>query len=152
MKKEFSKNWKSSTKTRKQRKYLANAPLHLKRKTISSNLSKDLRKKIKKRSMTLRKGDEVKILRGKFKGKKGKIILVEIKKRRIEIEGMQVKKRDGSKVNVKIEPSNLQIISLNMDDKKRNKKLNIKENVVEKKQEKPLEKEKINKEPKENKK
>ena len=37
-----------------------------------------------------------------------------------------VKKQDGSKVNVKIHPSNLQIVELNVEDKKRmreNKKM-----------------------------
>ena len=50
MKRKFSKSWKSSKQPRKQRKYSANAPLHLKRKLLSVNLSKELRKKYGKRS------------------------------------------------------------------------------------------------------
>lgn len=121
MKKHFSKHWKSSRKPRKQIKYLANAPLHLKRKFMSANLSKELRKRYGKRSLPVRKGDVVKIMRGKFKKKTGKISVVNAKKIKIEIEGMQIKKQDGSKANVKFNPQFLQITELNLEDRKRNK-------------------------------
>lgn len=91
MKKEFSKNWKSSKQPRKQRKYLANAPLHIRRKFISANLSKDLRKNHKKRSISLRKGDVVKIKRGKFKGKQGKVTEIIIKNSKIIVDGIKIK-------------------------------------------------------------
>ena len=123
MKKEFSKHWKSSKQPRKQRKYLANAPLHIRKKFISVNLSKELRKKYKKRNVPLKKGDIVKVMRGKFKKKQGKVIEVKLKLSKIIIEGIQVKKQDGSKVNVKLQPSNLQITELNLDDRKRGRVL-----------------------------
>ncbi len=88
------------------------------------NLSKELRKKYQKRSVHLRKKDTVKIMRGKFKGKKGKVIKVILKTQQVEVEGIQIKKQDGSKVNIKLRTSNLQIIELNVEDKKRNKALN----------------------------
>ena len=123
MKKKFSKAWKSSKQPRKQRKYLANAPIHLKRKIMSINLSKELRTKYSRRNIVAKKGDTVKIMRGRFKNKKGKIIEIKIKMTKIFIEGVQVKKQDGSKVNVKLQPSNLQLIELNLTDRKRVKKL-----------------------------
>jgi len=123
MKKAFSKKWIASKQPRKQRKYLANAPLHLKRKFLSANLSKTLRKKYSRRSFPLRKGDEVKIMKGSFKRKKGKISEVDLKNIRVSIEGMQRQKKDGTKVNVFFHPSNLQIQELNLDDKKRIKSL-----------------------------
>lgn len=126
MKKKFSTKWKASSQPRKQRKYRANAPLHLKKKFVSVNLSKELRKKHGKRNISAKKGDKVKILRGKFKGKQGKIIAVKIKRSRITIEGVQKKKQDGSKANIKLVPSNLQIIELNLEDKKRMKDLETK--------------------------
>ena len=126
MKKKFSTSWKSSKQPRKQRKYLANAFLHIKRKNMSVNLSKELRKKHGKRNFPLKKGDSVKIFRGKFKGKHGKITGINVKKQRVEIEGIQIKKQDGSRVNVWLRPSNLQITELNLDDKKRNDSLNRK--------------------------
>ncbi len=119
MKQKFSKHWKASKQPRKQRKYRANAPLHIRHKMISVNLNKDLRKKYGKRSFPLRKEDNVKIMRGEFKNKTGKISSVDLKKLRISIEGMQKSKKDGTKVNVWFNPSNLQIKELNLDDKKR---------------------------------
>jgi len=133
MKRKFSTHWKSSKQPRKQRKYLANAPLHIKMKLMGVNLSKELRKKYQKRSVALRKKDSVKIMRGKFKGKKGKVIKVMLKTQKVEIDGIQIKKQDGSKVNIKLRPSNLQIIELNLEDKKRNKTLS--KGTKEKKQE-----------------
>ncbi|MEM3122065.1 MAG: 50S ribosomal protein L24 [Candidatus Pacearchaeota archaeon] len=119
MKKKFSNKWKSSKQARKQRKYRANAPLHLKKKFLSVHLSKDLRKKFGMRSLSLRKGDEIKIMVGKFKGKTGKIGIIDIKNQRVAIDGIQNKKKDGTKVNVYFNPSNLLLISADESDKKR---------------------------------
>lgn len=112
MKKKFSKHWKASSQPRKQRKYKIHAPIHLRKKFVSINLSKELRKKLGKRNIPVRKNDKVKICRGKFKGKEGKVLEVNLKKAKIIVEGIQVKKMDGSKANVKLQPSNLQIIEI----------------------------------------
>ena len=112
MKKKFSTSWKGSKQPRKQRKYLANAPLHLRKKFVSINLSKELRKKEGKRNIVAKKGDKVRIFSGKFKGKTGKILEVNLKRSKIIVENIQVKKQDGSKANIKLQPSNLQIIEL----------------------------------------
>lgn len=119
MKKQFSTSWKGSRQPRKQRKYLAEAPLHIRHKFLNANLSKELRKKYGKRSLPLRKGDEVLVMRGTFKKKKAKITSVDLKNTRTVLEGIQRTKRDGSKVNVYFHPSNLQIQTLNLDDKER---------------------------------
>ena len=131
MKKEFSKHWKTSRQPRKQRKYIANAPLHIRKKFVGVNLSKDLRKKHGKRNIPVRKGDGIKVMRGKFKGKRGKITDVKLKISKVTVEGIQIKKQDGSKVDVKLQPSNLQIVELNLEDRKRKIK-QIKENAPEK--------------------
>jgi len=125
MKRKFSTKWKASKQPRKQRKYLANAPLHIKRKMLSVNLSKELRKKVGKRKIIVRKDDIVKVTRGKYKKKKGKVTQIKTKLTKIYIEGIQVKKTDGAKVNVSLRPSNLQIVE--MADRRKKKKLNVKE-------------------------
>ena len=144
MKKHFSKHWKSSKQPRKQKKYLANAPLNIRRKFLNANLSKELRKKYGKRSLPLRKGDSVKIMRGKFKKKTGKITIVYTKKMKVEIENMQIKKQDGSKANVRFNPAFLQIIELNLEDKKRSE--NLRTSQLSHSGEKNIETKKINKE------
>lgn len=126
MKKKFSKAWIGSKQPRKQRKFRAKAPLHLKKKMLSVNLSKDLRKKYGTRNVIVRKGDTVKIMRGKFKKKQGKVSRILTKMERIYVEGIQVKKMDGSKSNVPLRASNLQIFELDLNDKKRAKKLGAK--------------------------
>ena len=112
MKKIFSTKWKASKQPRKQRKYRKNAFIHIKNKFVHVNLSKELRKKHEKRNIQLRKGDVVKIMRGNFKGKTGKVLKISLKRSKILVDGIQRKKQDGSKVNIKLEPSNLQIIEL----------------------------------------
>ncbi len=112
MKKEFSKSWKASKQPRKQVKYRAKAPLHLRKKFVSINLSKDLRDKMKKRNIVVKKDDVVKIMRGKYKNKQGKVLKVLLKISKLIVEGINVKKQDGSKAEVKMQPSNLQIITL----------------------------------------
>src|SRR3990167_455426 len=119
MKSSFSTAWKSSTQVRKQRKYRYNAPLHVRHKFLSAHLSKDLRKKYGKRSLPLKKGDEVLVMRGSFAKKKAKISSIQAKRTRVILEGIQRSKKDGTKVNVFFHPSSLQIQNLNLEDKKR---------------------------------
>ena len=119
MKIKFSTSWKGSRQKRKQVKYRANAPLHLKRKLLSSGLSKDLRKKYSRRSIPLRKGDIVKILIGKFKGKTGKVESLNLRSLKVYVEGIQTTKQDGNKAYIPLDSSNLQITELKLDDKKR---------------------------------
>lgn len=123
MKNQFSTKWKASRQPRKQRKYVANAPLHIKHKLISANLSKDLRKKYGKRSFPLRKGDEIKITRGEFKGKTGKTEIIDLKNKKVSITGINRTKKDGTKVGVYFNHSNVQIQNLNLEDKQRKKAL-----------------------------
>lgn len=117
--KKFSIGWKASKRPSKQRKYRMNAPLHVKRKFLSTNLSKPLRRKYLRRNFYVRKGDTVKVLRGKFKGRTSKISSLDMHKLRVFLEGVQVSKRDGTKANVHFDPSNLQITDLALEDKKR---------------------------------
>ncbi len=119
MKQKFSTKWKASKQPRKQRKYRANAPLHIRRKFMSAHLSEDLKKKYERRSFPLKKDDKVKIMNGEFKGKTGKINVINNTKLKVAIEGIQRLKKDGSKVNVWFDPSNLLIQELNLEDKKR---------------------------------
>ena len=119
MKSEFSSAWKASTQPRKQRKYRHNAPLHTKHKFLSAHLSKDLQKKHGKRSLPLRVGDEVLVMRGSFRKKKGKVTSVNHKTLRVQVADIQRSKKDGSKVNIPLRANVLQLIALNTDDKER---------------------------------
>jgi len=119
MKKKFSSEWIRSKQPRKQRKYNYNAPLHIKSKLMSAHLSKDLMKKYNRRSIRVRKGDKVTVSRGQFKKKKGNVERVYLKKSKVYISGVEMIKKDGTKVFYPVHPSNLVITELNLDDKKR---------------------------------
>jgi large subunit ribosomal protein L24 len=126
MKSSFSTSWTGSKQPRKQRKFIYNAPLHVKHRFLSAHLSKDLRQKYGKRNLPLRKGDEVLVMRGFFKKKKAKVSSVDLKSTLVTLEGLQKSKKDGSKVNIWFHPSNLQIVTLELADKDRLSSLNRK--------------------------
>ncbi len=119
MKQEFTTKWTESKQPRKQRKYLHNMPNHLRHRLMSATLDKDLRKKYGRRSLEVRKGDEVLIMRGKSKKRIGKVVEVNVKYQKIAVENIQSTKKDGSKVHVWFHPSNLKIKVLNSEDKMR---------------------------------
>lgn len=119
MKKIFSTRWKSSKQRRKQRKYRANALMHIKRKFLASNLTKFLREKYKIRSIPLRIGDVVKIMRGQFKGKEAKVERLNVREGKVYLDKIRITKRDGAEVAVPINASNLSVVSLNLEDKLR---------------------------------
>ncbi len=109
-----------STQPRKQRKWRANAPLHRRRKMMGARLDDNLQEKYKKRSMPVRKGDMVKIMKGEFKGTSGEITKVDPMSYKIYISGITIKKANGRDVERAISPSNVLITELFMDDKERN--------------------------------
>jgi large subunit ribosomal protein L24 len=123
MKTKFSTSWIASVQPRKQRKYRYNAPLHARHKFLNAHLSKELREKYGKRSVPVRKGDEVLIMRGNFAKKKGKVLKVDLRRCRITVENINRAKKDGTKVNVYLNPSNLMIQTLNLGDVKRLKRV-----------------------------
>lgn len=112
-----------SKKPKKQRKFLRSAPLHKRRKMIAAHLSKGLRTKYKRRAVPARKGDEVSVMRGKFKKRTGKIARIDTQKYKIYIEGVMVKRTDGTERMAPLHASNLKIIKLNLEDKKRFKSI-----------------------------
>ena len=119
MKSIFSLSWIRSKQPRKQRKYRHNAPLHIKKKFISVNFTKELREKYSKRNLPVIKGDKVKIMRGQFKGKIGLVEKVDMRNIKILVQGAENIKKDGSKTSYPISPSNLMITELKLEDKKR---------------------------------
>ena len=115
--------------------------LHEKKKVLSAHLNKELKKKLKKRSLLVKKGDTVKIMRGKFKGKEGKITSVEHKKGKVFVEKITRKKSDGTEVFIPLKASNLLLIEIVTDDLKRFKRKKIQ--IEEKKPAKETKKEAI---------
>ena len=111
-----------SSKPKKQRKFAFERPLHLKRNALAGHLSRDLRKKLGLRSMPLRKGDTVKIMRGKNRGREGKITGVNYKRGIVFIEKIIRKKSDGTEIQFGIPASKVLVIDMEIDEKRLRKK------------------------------
>jgi len=97
--------------------------------------------KYNKRSVTVKKGDTVKIIRGGLKGHIGKVASVDTKKMKITVEGATIAKADKSQVARPIDPSNVIITHLDLSDPWRSKKIGEgkikrKRKIKEKKEEK----------------
>ena len=100
----------------KQRKLLYNAPHHIRAKIMSAHLSEDLRKSYGIRSLPIRSGDTVRILRGDYKDYEGRVTRVDREKYRIYVDGVTREKADGTTTLVPIHHSKVEIVRLNLDD------------------------------------
>src|SRR5213594_932925 len=104
---------------RKQRKALAEATWHRRRKLMSAHLSEDYldeRKRKLPRALPLRKGDIVKVMRGEYRGREGKVASVDYRKIRITVEELTYAKADKSQIAKPIHPSNVLIKKLDETD------------------------------------
>ena len=108
-----------SKKPAKQRKETKEMHLHQRKRLVSAHLSKELRDSLKKRSLAVRKGDTVKIMRGKYRGKTGKVVKVDLRKAKVYIEKLARKKVDGTEVLIPFNASNLMIVGIDRSDEKR---------------------------------
>ncbi len=114
-----------STKARTQRKRLAEAPLHRRHRLLAAHVDPTLVEKSKlrlPRAIPVRKGDVVRILRGNFRGKEGKVVSVDSRNGRVVIEGITIEKVDEKKVARPIHASNLMIIRMDDTDPWRRRK------------------------------
>ena len=130
---------KTVTKPAKQRKMVFQAPDHIRYKLFAAPVSPELRKSHGVKSIPVRSGDTVRIMRGDHKGFEGKIARVDREKYRIYVEGLTREKVDGTTTFVPIHPSKVMITRLNLDDKWRRKILERKKE-ARKKLEKAAEK------------
>ncbi len=112
---------------RKQRKQFYNAPLHRRQKFVTAMLSPELRERYGVKRLPVHSGDTVRIMRGNWAGQEGKVLKVDLSKLRINIEGVTITKADGTPKFYPIHPSNVMIVSLNLDD-------NYRKEIIERKQ------------------
>lgn len=110
-----------SKKARKQRRSAAEAPLHRKQKMVSAPLNDKLRRELGRRSMSLREGDKVKVMRGDESGTESKVKGVNLSKGRVTLEDAKKEKPDGTEVHTEFHPSNLMIVKPDLSDRAREK-------------------------------
>lgn len=112
----------ASKQPRKQRKNFFNQELHQTKRYVRSNLSKELREETKRRTVTLKTGDTVKLVRGTHKNKEGNVTRINRSKGQVYVEGVTVKKGDASDSPVPVKASNLVVKALDKTDAKRFKR------------------------------
>ena len=115
----------TSTKANKQRKARANAPLHMKKRMVAAHLSSALMSEYNVRSLPVRKGDTVKLLRGAkdFKASEAKVASVDLKSCKIIVENVTVPKADGTQKPRPVDPSDVLLTKLDLSDPWRKSKL-----------------------------
>ncbi len=88
--------------------------LHKRKNRMHVHLSKELRSKLKlkKRSVLVRKGDTVRVMRGPGKGKEAKVGDVNVVRRKVILEGVVAKNARGREIGIALEPSNLLLLAL----------------------------------------
>ena len=104
-----------SSQRRKSRKAYFTAPSSIRRKMMSAQLSKELAKRWLTRSIPVRNGDTVKVVRGPNKNREGKVTEVYRRRWCIHIEKLVKEKTNGQQANIPVHPSNVQITTLRLD-------------------------------------
>ncbi len=104
-----------SSSRRKQRKQHFSAPSSERRRIMSSALSKELKEKYSVNAVPIRKNDIVKITRGAWKGREGKVVQVYRLRWCIYIEKVNRDKSNGQSVPIPINPSNVEVTKLHLD-------------------------------------
>jgi large subunit ribosomal protein L24 len=125
---------------RKQRKRLYTAPAHLRHKFMAAPLAPELISSKGAKSLPVRKGDTVRIMRGDHTGFEGKVSRVDLKRYRIFLEGLTREKVDGTNIFVSVHPSKVMIKNLKLDDKWRKAIVEVKKELAMPKKEKKVEK------------
>jgi large subunit ribosomal protein L24 len=88
-----------------------------KHKLLAAPLSSELRTTYGRRSIPVRTGDTVRIVRGDFSGVEGKISDIDTTRQRLFVEGVTREKVAGTSEKVSIHCTKVMITRLNLDDK-----------------------------------
>ena len=109
----------SSKSPRKQRRQVRNAPMHERNKYLKCRLDEFLQEEYGLRSLVIKKGDLVRIMRGQFRDTESKVTGVSYKKGVVYLDNTTITKADGKEAAVPIHPSNLMLVKLELDDERK---------------------------------
>jgi large subunit ribosomal protein L24 len=111
---------------KKVRKIARSAGSFQSKRLLRARLSDSLREKYGRTSISLRKGDTVKIIRGDFKNVEGKVQAVYPREGKVTVEGVTRAKVKGGTVQLAVHASKVRVTNLNLDDKRRRGRLESK--------------------------
>ncbi|MHA2379729.1 MAG: 50S ribosomal protein L24 [Candidatus Thorarchaeota archaeon] len=106
----------SSKSPRKQRRRIYKSPLHSRKNMLKCRLDEFLQEEYGMRSMVIKKGDLVRVMRGQFRDTEGKVTVVDYRAIRVHLENATVTRADGKEANIPVHPSNLMLVKLELDD------------------------------------
>lgn len=109
----------SSKSPSKQRKKIYTSPIHANKKRLNCRLDEFLQEEYGLRSLVVKTGDLVKVMRGQFRDTEGKVIRVDYKDVEVFLDSATVTKADGKEVNIPVHPSNLMLVKLELDDERK---------------------------------
>lgn len=108
-----------SKSPRKQRRRVQKASLHERKNFLKCRLDEFLQEEYGLRSLVVKKGDLVKIMRGQFRDTEGKVTGISYKKGVVILDNTTITKADGKESAVPIHPSNLILVKLAIDDERK---------------------------------
>ena len=109
----------SSKSPGKQRKKNYSSPVHANKNRLKCRLDEFLQEEYGLRSLVVKTGDLVKIMRGQFRDTEGKVIRVDYKDVEVFLDNATVTKADGKEVNIPVHPSNIMLVKLELDDERK---------------------------------
>jgi large subunit ribosomal protein L24 len=83
---------------------------------LKCRLDEFLQEEYGMRSMVIKKGDLVRVMRGQFRDTEGKVTVVDYRAIRVHLENATVTRADGKEANIPVHPSNLMLVKLELDD------------------------------------
>jgi large subunit ribosomal protein L24 len=110
-----------SAKPGKVRKRQLAGPKHKRPRLLNAHLSSQLSGQYGTRSMAVRQGDRVMLMRGDFAGHEDQVTEVNPERGFVYVRDVTQEKVDGTKSFVPVRASNLEITKLSLDDEKRQK-------------------------------
>jgi len=124
---EYKDSWEGSSKPSKQRKHRRNAPYHQRDRFVSAHLSEELQESVGTRTLPIVEGDKAEIMRGDWADLTGTVESVDRDQYKVYLEGIERESVDGTENRVALEPSNLRLTKLNLEDERRTKSFDIAE-------------------------
>ncbi|MFW9801520.1 MAG: 50S ribosomal protein L24 [Candidatus Thorarchaeota archaeon] len=100
----------------KQRRRIYKSPIHSHKKMLKCRLDEFLREEYGLRSLVVKKGDLVRVMRGQFRDTEGKVVRVDYNAVRVYLESATTTKADGKEAQIPVHPSNLMLVKIELDD------------------------------------
>ncbi|MEM0129566.1 MAG: 50S ribosomal protein L24 [Thermoplasmata archaeon] len=110
---------------RRQRRLLYRASPTERRRRMTVPLSRELRARFHRRSIPLRKGDTVRVLRGSFEGREERVASVDRRSLSVVLDNVTVKTGESKQTALPIRPASLVIVRLNLADPWRRRELKV---------------------------